>query len=798
MNQTRKLAAIMFTDIVGYTALMGRDEDVAFAILEKNRAIHKQALQEFHGTWLKEIGDGVLCSFETITDAVYCAQRLMNECTKEGSFSLRIGIHQGEVVFDGDDVFGDGVNLASRIQSAAPAGGIYMSDSVARNIDNKKGVETRFVGEKNLKNVGYPVRIYEVIKDSEVKSGKTKHARKRLRGTGTMPGKMRLTFLALGILLLAVAGYYVMTKFWGSGKISGEKTIAILPFTNLNEDKETDFFVNGVHEDVINKLAGLKDLKVISRRSVLGISETKKSLIEIGKQLGANFIVEGSVSRINNRVKIMIQLYDAKTDKSLWSDNYERELNNVFALQNEIAAEITSTLNARISAGEKNRMNLVPTDNLAAYDNFIKARTILNSSQLTYEKIMQAIGLLELSTAADKKFAEAWGLLSQAQSSRYDRVKFYDNRADELNQAAAESEKALKEARKSDPEGVAALRAEGYYFNVVKEDPVNALRSFDKALEIFPNDSKTLFYQGMIFFDLGQISRVTENMEKAFAIDNSNPAVIYGLTFSYELAREYKKMVPFLERLLELEPEKTHYEVQARYFQFLAEGTLEAYKLFENAVKTVKKTEVYDERSIENNEMIVAMFNEEFEQYAKAWEGKWQSHYAGHGDWACPMIINEEVNHANLILKYGDLKQAREILQRAQKAITRPINEKAFCIFDKGVYEPKLYKLTGDAETARKKFDEALIKVMKNDRFPRGAVEKSVLLQTADLVAPDQVYALYKEITSEPVSFTGMEVICANPWTYPNLLKHPDFINEVKKDGRFVKFLEHYKIFPKA
>jgi adenylate cyclase len=500
MPQTRKLAAIMFTDIVGYTALMGNDEEKAFRVLELNRQIHKSSLQDFNGTWLKEIGDGVLASFNTITDAVLCAQQIRDKCEKEGQYSLRIGIHQGEVVFENDDVFGEGVNLASRLQAAAPPGGIYLSDSVARNFENKKGLVISYAGEKNLKNVSFPVTVYELLREGETAVAKPVPHQSFEKSAGSFSSKKRWFFYAITAVALLASGYFLITEFSSSASIRGEKTVAVLPFKNLNPVDTTDFFVTGVHEDIINRLAGLKDLTVISRTSVLRFSETQDELAVIGRKLRANYIVEGSVSKLNNRIRVAVQLFDAITGKSLWSDSYEKELSDVFAVQAEIAGAISKTLKAKISSKEKGRLQAIPTDNLEAYDDFVRARSILNSSQLTYEKIMQAIGFLQKATEADKNFADAWGLLSQAQGSRFEKVSKYDNREDEVKQASEESEIALSKAKELEPGGVAALRAEGYFYKTVKNDAVQALRSFDKALEVLPNDAKTLMFQAAIFF----------------------------------------------------------------------------------------------------------------------------------------------------------------------------------------------------------------------------------------------------------------------------------------------------------
>src|SRR6266498_4334727 len=220
MPQSRQLAAIMFTDIVGYTALMGEDEQKAFELLRKNRQLQKPIIEKFNGTWIKEIGDGVLASFHTVTDAVLCATEIQKKCAAIDDLKLRIGIHLGDVVFENNDVFGDGVNIASRLQALAPIGGIWISESVYKNVANKKDIKTKFVREEILKNVKEAVRIYEVI------TGNT-----------------------------------------GTAKTTPEKSVAVLPFVNMSNDPEQEYFSDGMAEEILNSLSNLKDLKVARRTS---------------------------------------------------------------------------------------------------------------------------------------------------------------------------------------------------------------------------------------------------------------------------------------------------------------------------------------------------------------------------------------------------------------------------------------------------------------------------------------------------------------------------------------------------
>ena len=605
-----------------------------------------------------------------------------------------------------------------------------------------------------------------------------------------------------GATVIALVALASIITFWlrhspGAGDDEA-KTVAVLPFQNLNQDEENEFFAGGVHEDVMNKLASLGDLKVISRTSVMHFRDPEAELPEIAKRLGARYIVEGSVRRSDDDVRVVARLIDATTDQQLWSANYDRKLENVFALQSAIAQEIAGTLETRISRAERAGLEVVPTRVVAAYDDFLKARRLLNRSFVGFESLAEAIGLLESATAADPGFGQAWALLARAHSERHQKLSDLDDREAEMAADRERAASALAKAHELTPVDVETFKAEGYFYEKVEDDTVAAMRSLDRAMEIIPNDSETLFQQSMIYLKLQQVDQVVEKLERGYELDNANGLLIYGLTFAYEISHRYADMVPFFERLLELEPERTHYGIQAKYYQFLADGSLESYQAFEEATRTVRQTQQCDLRTVQNGQMVVAMMNDEFAAYAKAWEGKWDRHHRGHGNWACPAQINDEANHAHLLLEHGRAEKAREIIARARNSTTRPYTEMSMCIFDKAAFRPKLQFMSGEPTLARRAFDVAVAQILQNDTFPRGAVEKSVLLETADMVAPDRVYGLFQEIREDPISLVSLETVCANPWTFPNLLRDPEFLREVRADGRFVEFLEHFDLIPRA
>src|SRR5688572_8873379 len=307
MSQTRQLAAIMFTDIVGYTALMGDDEQKAFELLKKSRELQKPLIEQNNGRWIKELGDGILASFYTVTDAVLCAGTIQQTCSSTPNLQLRIGIHLGEVIFEDNDVFGDGVNIASRLQAIAPVGGIWVSESVHNNISNKKGFRSQFVREENLKNVKEPVRIYEVSVDVAEQAATVISSAREI-------------------------------------KVSPAKSIAVLPFVNMSNDPEQEYFSDGMAEEIINSLSHLKDLNVAGRTSSFQFKGKNLDLRQIGKKLNVSYVLEGSVRKQGDRLRITGQLVNVDDGYHIWSEKFDRQINDVFAIQDEIALAITEKL----------------------------------------------------------------------------------------------------------------------------------------------------------------------------------------------------------------------------------------------------------------------------------------------------------------------------------------------------------------------------------------------------------------------------------------------------------------------
>lgn len=368
MAVTRQLAAILFTDIVSYTAIMGEDENKAFNILEANRTIHKPLIDNHNGRWIKEMGDGTLATFTTVTDAVQCACAILRACKDVEGLELRIGIHLGEILFEENDIFGDGVNIASRLQSNAPVGGIWVSESVHNNISNKKGMISRFIKEETFKNVKEPVRVYELLLDE--------------------------------IILAEETAAFVHRQ-----SPIPEKSIAVLPFVNMSQDPEQEYFSDGLAEEILLSMSHLKDLKVAGRTSSFQFRGAKMGLHEIGEKLGVRCILEGSVRKQGDQLRVSVELINAADGFHIWSESFNRKMENIFAIQDEIALAVTEKLKVTLFDNEIDLIYKLPTKSEEAYQLYLKGRFEWNKRGAEMKK---ALAHFIEATELDPDFALAY------------------------------------------------------------------------------------------------------------------------------------------------------------------------------------------------------------------------------------------------------------------------------------------------------------------------------------------------------------------------------------------------------
>ncbi|MDH4089226.1 MAG: adenylate/guanylate cyclase domain-containing protein [Cyclobacteriaceae bacterium] len=593
MTSTRQLAAIMFTDIVGYTTMMGKDEPKAMEMVRKNREVQKPLIEKHNGSLLKEMGDGNLASFPTASDAIYCAMEIQQALHGDHELNLRIGIHLGEIRTEGGEIYGDGVNVASRLESIADPGGIYISDTVQKAVRSQPDIQTAYLGELTLKNVDYPVKTYAIRgeflpqpKQTEEKnlSGRLLAELQRrnviraeltyLAVAGTVISMLKFVelsqiveyviyaLLVLGIplsfylawsyerspegfvrvtskkawinpysdtqkkpftgnviiiiLLIIIVGLMAFPKYMSSSIDSVKRnaianlkrrSIAVLPFDNLSNDPDQLYFSDGIQEDILNHLAKIGDLNVKSRSSTLRYREDRPSIAQIGEEMGVGTILEGSVRKAGNMVRISAQLIDVETDAHIWSETYDRELTEIFAIQSEVAREIARILELKLSSGREKSIFSTGTENITAYDYYLRARELWNNSN--YGELNGRIELLQQAILMDPNFAEAYALLSRTLYDSYTLP-----RGIWLDSALALANKAIA----SGPE-----IADGYVVRGIITG--NSLGDYNKA--------------GMDF-------------EKAYALEPNNPFVLWQLGSFLLKENEPARGVPMIIQSIEL------------------------------------------------------------------------------------------------------------------------------------------------------------------------------------------------------------------------------------------------------
>src|ERR1019366_1063250 len=439
MSQSRQLAAIMFTDIVGYTALMGDDEQKAFTILNKNRALQKPIIEQYNGRWIKELGDGVIASFNTVADAVYAAIKIQETCNASKEFQLRIGIHLGDVLFENEDVFGDGVNIASRIQTAAKPGTIYVSESVHNNVSNKKDIQTKFIKEETLKNVKEPVRIYEIV----------------MMNDSIAPTENKM-------------------------KPTSQNSIAVLPFANMSSDPEQEFFSEGISEEIINMLAQVPGLKVAGRTSSFSFKGKNQDLRLIGEQLNVNHILEGSVRKSGNKLRITAQLIKVDDDYHLWSEKFDRELQDIFDIQEEIALAILNAIKIKLLEAEKRNLLKRYTDNPEAYQLYLQGRFHMNQFSGA-DALKNGIRYYEAAIKIEPEYALAYAGIA----SSYLNLWIFNYLPPE--QSLLQMKQAVQRAMELDNEIAESHYALANLKFWYEWDFKDALSLYQKAIEINPN-----------------------------------------------------------------------------------------------------------------------------------------------------------------------------------------------------------------------------------------------------------------------------------------------------------------------
>jgi len=489
----RQLVAIMFTDIQGYTALMQKDEKKAIAYRELHRKIFDSTTQKFGGRILQYYGDGTLSIFTSAIAAVQCGIEMQLAFRKEKlKIPMRVGIHSGDIIVTDQDIIGDAVNIASRIESLATVGSVYISEKVYDEIKNQAELFTTSMGIHTLKNVTKPMNIYTVFNHE---LGHIDNSPPKVVEDSEGPPFIKWAIIAVAVIFLAIFAY--SSDFFNQKSAPSstggivDKSIAVLPFKNESSDSLNLYFVNGLMESALNNLQKIGDLRVISRTSVEKYRNTNKGIPEIAEELNVSYLVEGSGQRVGGQVLLNIQLIEASSDQPIWVEQYNREVRDVFALQNEIAKEIATAIQAVVTPAELERIDKKPTENLLAYDYFLQGLEPFSSR--TGEGLRKAIGLFEQAIELDSQFSMAYANIA---------ISYYLLEMSQIEKQYTEKINIYADkAMLYDSKSAASLIAKAFYY-VQTKDYQLALPHYKKALEYNPNSSLAVQMLADFYFRL--------------------------------------------------------------------------------------------------------------------------------------------------------------------------------------------------------------------------------------------------------------------------------------------------------
>ena len=507
MAEERRLAAILAADVVGYSRLMQHDEPGTLAMLRKQRKeVFEPLVAQHQGRIFKVTGDGMLVEFGSAVNAVQCAVALQQataaanqDLPEDNRIVLRIGVNLSDVVVDGDDLYGDGINIAARLEGVAEPGGIVVSATVFDYVRNKVAARFESLGAQSLKNIAEPVLAYRIA----------------------------------GTPVVAAAG---------SRPVADKPVIAVLPFANMSRDPEQAYFSDGIAEDIITELQRFRNLRVLARNSSFRYRDEAVDIRRIGRELGARYVVEGSVRRAGDAVRVTAQLIDAETAAHLWAERYDRGISDLFAIQDEISRRIVATVWSAVDAAEKERVVHKGPRQMAAYDYVLKARK--SWFNFTKESNLEAGALIAKALELDPRYATAWAWLAWVHINdwRYDWVE-------DAEQSSVSAMEAARQAIALDPHDY-FTRWPTAHLLIRARRYDEGLAEYEKVLALNPHDSRFLDEMSWALCAVGRPREAIALLERAIALDPMNPDSFFGsLGFAYYQLRDYDKALAAMAKL---------------------------------------------------------------------------------------------------------------------------------------------------------------------------------------------------------------------------------------------------------
>ena len=531
----RKLAAVLAADIAGYSGLMGANEEATVRDLKEHQSVVLPMIANFGGRVIDTAGDGILAEFASVLNAVNCAVAIQKRMAErnasvdpERRMQYRIGVNQGDLIYDDARIYGDGINIAARLEGIAEAGGICLSGKVYEEVEGKVDFACEDMGPQQLKNIARPVRVYRI--DGRTLGGVTRQA-------PLSPDKAPLP-------------------------ASDGPSIAVLPFANMSGDPEQEFFADGLTEDILTALSRFREFLVISRNSTFVYKGKAVNIQEVSNALNAQYVVEGSVRKVGNRVRITVQLIDARRDRHVWAERYDRDLEDIFAIQDEVTSSIVATLPGQVEAAAIQSMARKPTESMAAYELVLTAKILHHRSRL--EDNQQAQKAVGSALALDPNYAHAhaWRACIVGQSLinnwEPDRDVAWQTVNDELKIALA------LDRNDSDVHRILAG------VKLMSGDFEASEYHQQRAVALNPNNDLIVVQQGELYTWLGEPEKGAEWIRKAMRLNPHHPERYWNhLGRAYFVARRYGEAVESFRHISH--PDQFHHAFLAASFAMMDE-----------------------------------------------------------------------------------------------------------------------------------------------------------------------------------------------------------------------------------
>jgi adenylate cyclase len=556
----RKLTAILSADVKGYSRLMGEDEEATVRTITAHRKVITSVIEKYRGRVVDSPGDNILAEFVSVVDAVQSGVEIQEviraknaELPDERRMEFRVGINLGDVIQEGERIYGDGVNIAARVEGLADPGGICISGSAYEQIENKLALGYDYIGEHTVKNIVKPIRVYKVPTGPET-------LQKVIEEKRPAPSWQRAA-LAVVIALVVVAGGVAIWKSYRPSTspmeaasvekmafpLPDKPSIAVLPFSNLSGDPEQEYFSDGLTEEIISALGSVPKLFVIARNSTFTYKGKPVKVQQVSEELGVRYVLEGSVRKSGDKVRITAQLIDALNGHHLWAKRYDRNLSDIFAVQDELTKEIITAMQVKLTEGEQVQAAARGTNNLEAYLKCLQAGELAH--RVNPESIALAKQLSEEAIALDPEYAWAHYNLARAHI-----VAVWVGASRSPKQSLGQAMKSLQKAIALDNTPAEAHGRLGFLYAMTRQYDKGVAEA-EKGVALNPNSAMAHFMMGKTLVFDGRWEESIPEYKKAIRLNPIPPhTYIYSVGLSYGYIGQYEEAIPWCEKAVRQEP----------------------------------------------------------------------------------------------------------------------------------------------------------------------------------------------------------------------------------------------------